>query len=525
MSLLQTLGIRKDPAINDAAQYAKLLQSVRQQVIDEGKQLTPEKKASFAQSYKRLFEAAQYSRTNNSWTAIDWSPNEELYNDLLLLKIRARDLFANVPCVNNFVVLLQNNVVGNKGFGFRSLVKNAKGSINKTVAKQIEDAWADWCKKENCETSNHYSFNRVLDLALLSLAIDGEILMRKYPGMGKYHFKVQLCHSEQLIITQHNEYLLGIKSDEFGCPVTYAITNRHPSDGYLRYLYIPAEQVIHSYIPYQVLANRGLPMIFPSMTTLRMLQEYRQAELISARIESSRFATYSQQQPDDIDPEVQAEGFMIPSFKKSTVEPGTAEILPPGVELHYPQSTHPTSQFGEFCLSLQKEIASGLNLSYNSLFSDFEHTSFSSMRAAFIQEKAMYEKLQQLLIEDVLTPIFNDFIDCACASGALKLPPVMGSYDYYKACEFIPKAVEFSNPLQQSQAAWTLVENRLMSRTQFCLSQGYTYENVCRDIRREQEIEKEQNVNFLITPKNSVISPAPADDVNTPVAGIPTTSE
>ena len=69
MSLLQTLGIRKDPAINDAAQYAKLLQSVRQQVIDEGKQLTPEKKASFAQSYKRLFEAAQYSRTNNSWTA------------------------------------------------------------------------------------------------------------------------------------------------------------------------------------------------------------------------------------------------------------------------------------------------------------------------------------------------------------------------------------------------------------------------------------------------------------------------
>ena len=115
--------------------------------------LKAERKLKATNKYIRQFESAQYSRLNSQWTAVDFSPAQELWNDLKVLKTRSRDLYCNSPVVNNFVSLLQQNVVGHKGFTLKSKVMNSKNGLNSKVCKQIEDAWADFCKAGNLDVT------------------------------------------------------------------------------------------------------------------------------------------------------------------------------------------------------------------------------------------------------------------------------------------------------------------------------------------------------------------------------------
>lgn len=471
-------------------------------------------------NYKRSFEAAKFNRFTASWTAVDFSPAQELYNDMRVLKTRSRDLYCNSPVINNFVSLLQQNVIGHKGFQFRSTVRNAKGAINQAVAHKIEAAWEDFTRRGNFEITGQYSLVDALDMWVQSLAIDGEILGKKCFGEGKWGFQVQLLHSEQLIVTKHELYEMGIKRDQYGRPLEYCLTNHHPGEGLLRYVYEPAAAILHAYVPYQIGAPRGIPMTTAVMTTIKALDEYRKAELIAARIQASKFVVYTQEQPDALDPEIAMEAALPASTRQNTIQPGMAEVLPPGVDAKWMDPTHPNVAFAPFTADYKREISAGLGISYNNLYSDFQNTSFSSMRAAFIVERAFYRKLQALFIEKVLVPIFEAWIDQSCASGKLGLPPVLGSYDWYKSCEFSGKAYEFSNPLQEAEAQKVLVEERIMSRTQICAERGTTYEQVLDDIAAEQALEKSKGVKFVILPKSSIVMPVPdgASDLTAPPA-------
>ena len=489
-----------------------LFNKKQQATVDPIKQ---ERRLKATNKYLRSFEAAQYSRLNSSWAAVDFSPAQELYNDLRVLKTRSRDLYCNSPVVNNFVSLLQQNVVGHKGFTFKSKVLNSKNTVNAKVSRQIEDAWYDFCKAGNFDVTGQYGLVDALDIMTQSLAVDGEVLLKKVYGEGKYGFQVQILHSEQLIVTKHETFDMGIKRNEYGKPIEYCLTTQHPGEGLLRYVYEPANKIIHAYIPYQVGAPRGVPMVSASMTTIKMLDEYRKAELVAARIEASKFIVYTQTQPDDLDSEVAMESILPASSKANTITPGMAEVLPPGVDAKFMDPSHPNTAFDGFSRSLRKEIAAGLGLSYNSLYSDFENTSFSSMRAAFISERAFYRKIQALFIEKILQPIFDAFIDAAVLSGKLKLEPVLGSYDYYKTCDFIGKAYEFSNPVAEAEAQKIVVENRLMSRTQIAAERGTSYAAILEDIKNEQELEKSMGINFEVIPKSSILTPIPEGAINT----------
>lgn len=465
-------------------------------------------------NYARSFEAAAYSRLNSSWSSVDFSPSQELFNDLRVLKVRSRDLYCNSPVINNFVSLLQQNVVGANGFTFRSLVGNARGGINTGTAQKIEDAWADFCKRGNFEITGQYGIVDALDLAVQSLAVDGEILWKKFYGEGKFNLTMQLLHSEQLIIDRYEHFDMGIKRDQYGKPLEYCLTNHHPGEGLIRYVYEPASTIIHAYIPYQVGAPRGIPMASAVMGTVKMLDEYRKAELVAARISASKFVAYTQTQPDDLDSELAMESVLPASSKKPTLEPGMELVLPPGVDMKYLSAEHPSVAFDPFTSALKREIACGLGLSYNNLYSDFQNTSFSSMKAAFIVERAFYRKIQALVIEKVLTPIFEAWIDAACASGALGLQPVLGSYDFYKSCEFRGITPEFADAVKEAEALKMLIEERLLSRTQAAASRGMAYADILADIKAEQDLEKSLGIVFSTTTKGTIVVAPAGEDLN-----------
>jgi lambda family phage portal protein len=478
----------------------------QQEAIDAGFE-------SYLVNGKRSFEAAMFSRENSTWQTVDFSPTQELFTQLNWLRVRAREAYRNYPIVSNFVSLMQENIVGHKGFTLKSTVQNAHKGINNTIAGKIEDGWNDFCKQGNLDVSGLYNLKSALDLATQSLAIDGEILIRKIYGQGKYGIQIQLLHAEQLIVTQHENYIMGVYRDEFGKPISYCLTLHDPRDGFISYLFEPAEHVIHAYLPYMVNAPRGIPMISASLMKMRMLEEYEKAELIAARISASAFIKYSQTQPDDLEltQDQIKKSILQAGPKKSVIEPGQGMVLPPGVDMEYVKSEHPSTAFEAFVREVRKEIAAGMGISVNSLIGDFEHTSFSSMRGAYIMERNFYRKQQTLFIEKVLSPLFESWIDAACASGALDLPPVLGSYDFYKQHQFSGVAFAFVDVLKEVQSQSVALANRTTSRTKLCEEMGTTYSDVLDDLSNEHALEAQKGIHFACLPKNTVLEVVPED--------------
>src|SRR5580704_7725679 len=93
---------------------------------------------------RSVFKGAEMSRLWWDWVASPISADQEIFNDFLRLRSRARELRRNHPLVRKFLKLLRNNCIGPAGFQLRARVRNADGKLNKALNKKIQDAWFDW---------------------------------------------------------------------------------------------------------------------------------------------------------------------------------------------------------------------------------------------------------------------------------------------------------------------------------------------------------------------------------------------
>jgi len=188
-----------------------------------------------------------------------------------------------------------------------------------------------------------------------------------------------------------------------------------------------------------------------SIRTIKQLDDYRTAELVAAKVGACIAVFYTQDGSVTSDPyNGMASGpatgvqgapgttapvtgpipgqILKPGITPNRLAPGMAEALPMGVKPNFLTPSHPNTAFGDFSNSLKLEIAAGIGLSYNILYSDWQNTSFSSMKAAYNQDKQFVEDLQEFLISKVLDVIYEDWIDFACMTGVLDLPAIAGSY-------------------------------------------------------------------------------------------------
>ena len=97
----------------------------------------------------RSFKGASRTRFT-SWLMSTFSPiNRDLKSDLQTLIVRSRDLAKNNEIFRSHLNNMQKSIIGNQGFRLQSLVKNADGSLNEAVNREIELAWWDYGKSMN----------------------------------------------------------------------------------------------------------------------------------------------------------------------------------------------------------------------------------------------------------------------------------------------------------------------------------------------------------------------------------------
>lgn len=448
--------------------------------------------SSFAGSGARsVFKGAELSRLWFDWVATPISSDQELYNDFLRLRGRARELRRNHPLVRQYCDLISTNVIGADGMQLRARVRTAAGKPDKVVNARIEEAWLDWSAEVTADGT--MGLTDMEHMLVESLAVDGEILIRKIRGYrpNRYRFALQVVDPDLLDhqyfrspSATENEIRLGVEVDGFGRPVAYWLWDRHPTDllnvSARKRVRVPADELIHIYRPDRPNQSRGSTWLNSIMFPAKMLDGYVEAEVVAARTGAAKMGFFETKNAGDDQSAKEGERLTMEAA------PGQFESLPPGVEFKPWSPEHPSTAFPNFLQSMQRWIASGLHVSYNVLANDLQGVNYSSLRSALLTERDHWRKLQLWWARRVLKPIYAEWLEFAQLSGNLYLD----SRDWrsYMAVKFMPRGWSWVDPLKDINASVAGIENGLASRGRVLAEQGLDFSEIAEELAEEQEL-------------------------------------
>ena len=308
----------------------------------------------------RAYQGALVSRLTSDWMSSQLSADAEIRNSLRKLRDRSRELVRNNPYARQAKRTTQINIVGT-GMKFQSLVVQQRGGKrDQRVNNIIEEAWSEWTQADSCDCAGKYSFHQFEWLAAGALCESGEAIfriVRKPFGNSEVPLALQIIESDLLdeeydgkTLNKNNEWRNGVEVDEWGRALRYAILTKHPGDAYYLdyshnqklHIFVPAEDIIHLFLPERPGQNRGVPWFHSVMADMHQLQGYEEAAVIRARAGASIMGFIQNDQGELIGDEVENHQ-RIQSF-----EPGTFRYLMPNESVTVPDIDYPSQQYEMF---------------------------------------------------------------------------------------------------------------------------------------------------------------------------------
>ena len=461
--------------------------------------------------FKNYHEAAKNGRLLFDILGSNSSADSVVRSDLRTLRARSRTLAENNEYVAGFIKKAITNVVGVNGILLQSKVKNSKGKIDSKFNTAIEDLWKKFCKREHTSINGLDSFIGILKLAIRHLITDGEILVRILKGkfINQFGFSLQVIEADcldiehNLVLSDGNVIRMGVEIDQWGKPVAYWLFEKHPEALYdmdtkrNNRVRISAEEIIHLFVRERASQNRGLPWLSSAILRLHMLGSYEEAALVASRVGASQMGFFvngvgaqeQQYMGDDTD----EAGSPI-----NEVAPGQLEKLPSGWDFKSFNPQYPHEAFMPFTKSMLRGIAASLGISYNSLASDLESTSYSSMRSGALEERDQWSMIQKFIVDNLVRPIAEGWIK---QLGLTSLINFKYPYDQViESLEYQPKTWAWVDPRSEMAAKAIELENRITSRSKICKEAGYDYEDILRDLAEEKLLQEQYGIKEDIVP-------------------------
>jgi lambda family phage portal protein len=476
--------------------------TIKEPISKKVSRMFPRMRARFSRN--NSFDAADTGRLFAGWVTNNYSLDSELKKDLPLIRARSREMERNNDYAKKFFGLLKTNIVGSAGYmGIRPqsrVVKN-NGDPDDSARKKIEAAWLDFCKKGNCDVTGQYTMRDIQKLTVSGTARDGELLFRRMIGFDNpYRYALQLLEPDHLdikkndILPNGNRVKMGIEFDEFNRRVAYWLFKIHPGDSmfgqhYGERIRVPADEIIHVYLPIRSAQTRGLPWMHTALTRLNQLGDYELAELVASRLSAAKGGFYTSKTGDE-------EALPVTKWEDGQpiqeVEPGHYEMLPPGIDFKPFDPTHPTTAFGDFEKAILRGIASGLGVSYTSLANDLEGVNYSSIRAGLLDERDVYRDIQQFHIEHWLDSVFNEWLFIALSRGIINLP--IDKFDKFKAVKWQTRGWQWVDPMKEVNAKAKSISLGLDNPQDAAAETGKEYEDNIVKIAESQKLKTKYKI-------------------------------
>lgn len=454
-----------------------------------------------ARAAMRMFSATKQDRTTGDWLSHPVTAEWLIRQHQRVLVARSREQAVNNDYAKAFIRMARQNIVGPKGVMLQAQSRDESGKLDTLANQSIEAAFDKWGHRDSCDVAGRQSWRSLQASAVISAVKDGEFMFRKIFGAdaGPFGFALQAL-DPQRCDPAFDRYDLpngafirsGIEFNKYGRAVAYHFGVAQESDAYYDYSYagrnyhrIPADEIIHGFLPDMVGQKRGLPWMATGLFRMKQLVGFEDAAIVNARIGASKMGVI--QWRDGHGPEMDDED--LEAFEMDA-DPGTFPILPEGAELHEWNPQYPSGEFASFNKAMLRGIAAGFGVLYNNLANDLEGVNFSSIRQGTLDEREHWKEMQEWLIESLVQPVFEAWLPRALLAGhiAVKGRPLKAErIDRYNVVSWQPRRWAWIDPRADVDAAVTAKNHLLLSPGQIIRENGRDPSDVWREIAADIE--------------------------------------
>lgn len=359
------------------------------------------------------YDAAARTRRTSGWRSSTADATAEWEGAGATLRNRVRELHRNNPWAHRATTVLANNIIG---IGIRGKVQGrTPGGGRRTRAMRVDEAWQEWAADpRQCDYHGRTNFGGLQRLVLKTLVLSGECLIRRYWSEGNEHCPLRLRVMEPDYIADQQvpdglHRRLGIdfhsSGPEAGRPRAYNLFIEHPGDSSLAAVSrevekVPAEEIIHVFADDRPGQLRGVPWLVTSALAMRDLHDGTDAERVKRKI-AALYAGFITRPPGISGPTAVATQSLPP------LEPGLMRVLLNGEDVRFSDPPR-VDGFGEFTKVMLREIAAGLNVTYESLSGDLESVNFSSARMGWLEfQRSLAAWRETLIMPQLLVPVWR----------------------------------------------------------------------------------------------------------------------
>jgi len=448
---------------------------------------------------KRMFAAARPSRLNDGWSTLTTSADHESVSSLTALRSRSRALIRDNAHAKRAQSIVVNNVIG-QGIGLQANITNNRARLLNEVNDDIERAWLEWCRAENCHTGGSLAFPDLERLLLAEVFEAGDVLVRIH-RTGSTPFSLEIIEAERLAeeweAPNHNGNIVrqGVEVNDQFRPVAYWLHAHHPGDPRRqltpdRLIRVPAADIFHLRTVSRWPQVRGVPWMHAAMQRLNQLGEFQEAAVVAARIGAEKVMVLKETEDGRLVESVgeqENDGSM--SWNSSR---GQVDILPSGTDIADWTPNYPDTNYDPFVRAALRDIAAAFGVSYESLSRDYSQSNYSSSRLSLLDDRDGWRVLQQWYIRAFRDRLHREWLQAAVLSRAIQkisVPDYVMRTSYYESVAYKPRGWSWVDPTKEVNAykeaerAGYITKSDIISQTS-----SRDLEDVVRERRRELDM-------------------------------------
>ena len=393
---------------------------------------------------------ASLSRNSmRGWNFEGGSADEDIHDNLDVLRQRSRDLYAGAPLATGAVKTMRTNVVGS-GLRLKSQIDYEYLGISKEEARGIEATiereFSLFADSPNCDACRMDNFYELQQLAFINWLLSGDVIALlpfKQRAGSVYDLTIQLIEADRIstptILSFDEDIHDGAETDKYGELIAFHISKYHPFAINCKHRGVQEWRRVKVYGEKTgrrnvlFLANRerigqirGLPFVAPVIESLKQLGRYTDAELMAAVV-SGLFTVFIEKQgvSDDapFGEETDDPLASLASPVSGNINLGNGSIidLQEGEKANPVTPGRPNANFGGFVEAVSCQIGAALEVPYEVLTKHFS-SNYSASRGALLEAWKLFTMYRGWLVNDFCQPVFEEWMWEAVAKGRIKAP-------------------------------------------------------------------------------------------------------
>jgi len=453
-------------------------------------------------AYKRLawrngmsvFDAGGQGRLNQGWNPSS-APNEQRKQaERALIRARAQDLEHNSDIAAGILQAFERNVTGTGIMLQAKIPHNIVGNATGELNQQIEALWKEYCKPENIDITATQSLEEIAETIVRRYYVDGGIcIVKVYVRDATYPFKLQIRSVDELNnLVQPGDgkrIVEGVELDEFNRPVAYHF--KKYDNGYAfsptESVRIPAKDVIFLFKKTSPMQVREVSQLVTALPRIKDANQFIEAVSIKERVLACMSVFIKKATPTgSVGRGVRSSGGQEIDYSGVSLSPGMIGELNPGDEVQTVIPAGQASNTKEFITTLVRMIAAGLGLSYEAVSRDLSQVNYSSARQGLIEDRKLYKKLQKMIIDRVLRPVYLEFLESMYLSGKLEMPGYAQDKSKYTAHVWVPPGSTWIDPKKEADANKVALDSNQDTLARICAERGEDWRDVV--VQRAAEI-------------------------------------